>query len=112
MGGDRGLQRGQPDGPKLDQLDPTVGRVVDPADQVGLDQPIDQPGQTAGGQRELIGELPHLEATGLGATELPRERIWRNTGPETLVLITCGGDFNPDINRYDDNIVVYAVPVG
>lgn len=42
---------------------------------------------------------------------LPRDRIWRNTGDETLVLITCGGDFNPDINRYRQNIVVYAVPV-
>jgi hypothetical protein len=42
---------------------------------------------------------------------LPRERIWRNTGPETLVLITCGGDFNPEIRRYRQNIVVYAVPV-
>lgn len=43
---------------------------------------------------------------------LPSERIWRNTGPETLVLITCGGDFNPDLRRYRHNIVVYAVPVG
>ena len=42
---------------------------------------------------------------------LPRERIWRNTGDETLVLITCGGDFNPEITRYRQNIVVYAVPV-
>ena len=47
-----------------------------------------------------------------GKLELPRERIWRNTGPETLVLITCGGDFNPDIRRYRQNIVVYAAPVG
>lgn len=44
--------------------------------------------------------------------ELPRDRIWRNTGPETLVMITCGGDFNPEIRRYRHNIVVYAVPVG
>ena len=44
--------------------------------------------------------------------ELPRERIWRNTGPETLVMITCGGDFNPEIRRYRSNVVVYAVPVG
>jgi hypothetical protein len=43
---------------------------------------------------------------------LPRERIWRNTGDETLVLITCGGDFNPNINRYRQNTVVYAVPIG
>ncbi|NNE11471.1 MAG: class F sortase, partial [Ilumatobacter sp.] len=32
--------------------------------------------------------------------ELPRNRIWRTTGDETLVLITCGGSFNPDIRRY------------
>ena len=42
---------------------------------------------------------------------LPRNRIWRNTGDEQLVLITCGGSFNPDINRYRQNVVVYAVPV-
>lgn len=46
-----------------------------------------------------------------GKLELPRERIWRNTGDETLVLITCGGDYNPEIRRYRENIVVYAVPV-
>ncbi len=47
-----------------------------------------------------------------GKLELPRERIWRNSGDETLVLITCGGDYNPEIRRYRENIVVYAVPVG
>ena len=52
-----------------------------------------------------------VERTMYDKSELPRERIWRNTGDETLVLITCGGDFNPDINRYRQNIVVYAVPV-
>lgn len=46
-----------------------------------------------------------------GKLELPRERLWRNTGPEELVLITCGGDFNPEIRRYRQNIVVYAVPI-
>ena len=43
--------------------------------------------------------------------QLPADRIWTHTGPETLVLITCGGSFNPDIHRYRDNIVVYAVPI-
>ncbi|MET0459666.1 MAG: class F sortase [Ilumatobacteraceae bacterium] len=43
--------------------------------------------------------------------ELPVDRIWTATGPETLVLITCGGAFNPDIRRYADNVVVYAIPV-
>ncbi len=53
-----------------------------------------------------------IERTMYDKNELPRERIWRNTGSETLVLITCGGDFNPEIRRYRQNIVVYAVPVG
>jgi LPXTG-site transpeptidase (sortase) family protein len=52
------------------------------------------------------------ERTVYGKLELPRERIWRNSGDETLVLITCGGDFNPAIRRFNENIVVYAVPVG
>lgn len=43
--------------------------------------------------------------------ELPRDRIWTTTGDESLVLITCGGSYNPDIRRYRQNIVVYAVPV-
>jgi hypothetical protein len=43
--------------------------------------------------------------------ELPAERIWTRSGPESLVLITCGGEFNPAIKRYYDNIVIYAVPV-
>jgi hypothetical protein len=42
---------------------------------------------------------------------LPADRIWTTTGDEMLVLITCGGDFNPSIHRYRHNIVVYAVPV-
>jgi hypothetical protein len=52
-----------------------------------------------------------LERTMYDKDKLPRERIWRTTGDETLVLITCGGDFNPEIRRYRQNIVVYAVPI-
>jgi hypothetical protein len=51
------------------------------------------------------------ERTMYGKLELPKDRIWRNTGPEELVLITCGGEFNPEIRRFKSNIVVYAVPV-
>ena len=36
--------------------------------------------------------------------------MWTLGGPETLVLVTCGGDFNPEIRRYRHNIVVYAIP--
>jgi sortase (surface protein transpeptidase) len=42
---------------------------------------------------------------------LPRS-LWRNSGPETLMLITCGGEFNRSTNRYNQNIVVYALPTG
>jgi Sortase domain len=36
--------------------------------------------------------------------------IWRTSGPETLVMITCGGEFDPVRRRYADNIVITAVP--
>ncbi len=52
-----------------------------------------------------------VERTMYPKDELPEWRIWRTTGPETLVLITCGGSYNPSIRRYRDNIVVYAVPI-
>lgn len=42
--------------------------------------------------------------------ELPADRIWRSGGNEGLVLITCGGDFDGGIQRYRENVVVYAVP--
>jgi hypothetical protein len=43
---------------------------------------------------------------------LPRDVIWRRSGPELLVMITCGGDLQPNSRRFAENIVVYAVPVG
>jgi hypothetical protein len=52
-----------------------------------------------------------VERAVYGKLELPRDRLWRTTGPEELVLITCGGDYNPEIRRYRENVVVYAVPV-
>jgi LPXTG-site transpeptidase (sortase) family protein len=52
-----------------------------------------------------------IERAQYGKSELPEERIWTREGDETLVLITCGGDFNRQIRRYADNIVIYAVPV-
>jgi LPXTG-site transpeptidase (sortase) family protein len=37
--------------------------------------------------------------------------LFRETGEEQLVLITCGGSFNPDLLSYESNVVVTAVPV-
>lgn len=43
--------------------------------------------------------------------ELPLDAIFSRQGPSVLTLITCGGDFNRSIGRYDSNVVVYAIPV-
>jgi hypothetical protein len=59
-----------------------------------------------GTQRKYIA----WERTMYYKTELPYERIWTREGPEVMVLITCGGEFNPEIRRFKQNIVVYAVP--
>ncbi len=37
--------------------------------------------------------------------------LWSDSGPESLALITCGGDFDRSTRRYEQNIVVYAVPI-
>ena len=42
-------------------------------------------------------------------SELPDE-LWRRSGAPELVLITCGGEFDPDAGSYEDNVVAYAEP--
>jgi uncharacterized repeat protein (TIGR02543 family) len=37
-------------------------------------------------------------------------RVWSRGGPAKLVLITCGGPFDPAVGHYRDNVVVTAVP--
>lgn len=44
-----------------------------------------------------------------GKYDLPSE-VFRRDGPPQLVLITCGGAFDPATGSYESNIVVYAVP--
>ncbi len=85
-------------------------RTVGPFGQLGTLEPGNRVSVTLDDGTTRQYEV--FERAIYGKLELPRERIWRNTGPETLVLITCGGDFNPDIRRYRENIVVYAAPVG
>jgi len=41
--------------------------------------------------------------------ELPPD-LFTRTGAARLVLITCGGRFDPAARRYDDNVVVFATP--
>ena len=42
---------------------------------------------------------------------VPLDRIFDRTGPARLVLISCGGGFNPQINSFDDNIIAFGIPV-
>jgi hypothetical protein len=49
-------------------------------------------------------ELPQAELAG-------RTDAFRQDIPPRLVLITCGGAFNPDRHRYQDNLIIFADPV-
>jgi sortase (surface protein transpeptidase) len=40
---------------------------------------------------------------------LPAE-VFTSTGPPRLVIITCGGAFDPTTRQYADNIIAYALP--
>lgn len=42
--------------------------------------------------------------------EIPLDVIFSREGPSVLTLITCGGGFNRQVQTYDSNVVVYAVP--
>jgi len=60
------------------------------------------------------GGTRDFEVTELGQytkEALPFDRVFAKTGEPSVVLITCGGDFNRGLNSYEDNVVVYADPV-
>lgn len=42
---------------------------------------------------------------------LPLERLFDRSGPARLILITCGGAFNPQVRSFEDNLIVYGVPI-
>ena len=56
---------------------------------------------------DTVHEYVVVERTMYDKDSLPAD-LWRKTGPETLVLITCGGEFDNSTRRYKQNIVVYA----
>lgn len=43
---------------------------------------------------------------------VPLEQLFARDGPARLVVITCGGPFDPITRSYRDNLVVTAVPSG
>lgn len=42
--------------------------------------------------------------------ELPVDELFDETGPDRLVLITCGGRFNPNLSSYESNVIAFAEP--
>jgi LPXTG-site transpeptidase (sortase) family protein len=44
-------------------------------------------------------------------TDLPAE-VFARGGDPRLVLVTCGGEFDPGARHYEDNVVAYARPTG
>jgi hypothetical protein len=45
----------------------------------------------------------------LGKAALPAD-LFATGGPPRLVLVTCGGRFDPATRHYTDNVIVYAEP--
>jgi hypothetical protein len=63
-------------------------------------------GTVAGEQRWVVtGRTRYPKA------ELPVDDLFTVGGGPRLVLITCGGDFDPSHRSYRDNVVVAAAPV-
>ena len=54
---------------------------------------------------EVIGMSQYDKA------ELPFDAIFASEGEPILTLITCGGEFNPSLSSYEDNVVAYAVAI-
>ena len=50
------------------------------------------------------------EVTVIRKARVPLEQIFAREGPETLVVITCGGPYSRSTG-YRDNVIVTAVPV-
>ncbi|GGI03425.1 class F sortase [Egicoccus halophilus] len=48
--------------------------------------------------------------TSYAKDELPIEELFRGEGEPRLVLITCGGAYDPVARHYEDNVVVVAEP--
>jgi sortase (surface protein transpeptidase) len=44
------------------------------------------------------------------AKEVLPDRLFSRKGPAILALVTCGGRFSEATGRYEDNVVVFAVP--
>ncbi|MEP7055399.1 MAG: class F sortase, partial [Actinomycetota bacterium] len=51
-----------------------------------------------------------VSRTQVAKTDVANAGIFNTERPETLVLVTCGGQFDRAVHSYRDNVVVTAVP--
>lgn len=70
---------------------------VDPGDRVEVDR---EDGRTAIFAMDRIAQYPKAE--------LPKIAVFGNSDRPELRLITCGGSYDPQTRRHQDNVVVYA----
>lgn len=47
----------------------------------------------------------------ISKTEVPLDLLFDRSGPERLVLVTCGGEFDRSTGHYLDNVVVSVLPI-
>ncbi len=68
---------------------------------------------TVAGQRldYRVTSVVDARREGSGPSSVPYDELNRQTGPETLALVTCGGPFVGPPLGYRDNVVVFASPV-
>ncbi len=52
-----------------------------------------------------------VEVAQYAKTDLPLDQVFSKDGSPALALITCGGEFQPSLSSYVDNVVVTAVPL-
>ncbi len=83
----------------------------------GVDGVFRRLGRLAGGDEVVVrfddGSSRRYRVTAVteyGKDALPPE-LFSRTGPEQLVMITCGGEFNPSLRSYESNVVAVAEPV-
>lgn len=63
---------------------------------------------------DSAGTLHRYEVTGrerISKKALPVDEIFARDGRPVLVLITCGGEYIPELGSHRDNVVVTALPV-
>ena len=63
--------------------------------------------RTASG-RDLVYDVVSFER--FAKAEVPVDRLFTTRGAHRLVLVSCGGAFDPASRTYADNVVVTAVP--